>query len=220
MTQVSVSSILFLSKTTDWCKAAQRFMLKHFRNVTILEGERSTQFPDTAKNWQGDYIISFLSAWVIPQAILSSARKAAINFHPAPPEYPGIGCYNFALYDEANEFGVICHRMAAKVDSGSIVKVVRFPLFPTDSVESLKDRTMAYLLTLFYEIGALIAQGQELPLSPEVWQRQPYTRKELDALCRITPDMPEDEIRRRIRATFYPGYPGPYVELAGHRFAV
>jgi len=220
MTQKTEPLILFLSKTTDWCKAAQLFMLKHFRNVTVFEGERDSKFPESAKNWQGDYVISFLSAWVIPQAVLSSAKKAAINFHPAPPEYPGIGCYNFALYDEAKEYGVTCHHMAAKVDSGSIVKVMRFPLFPTDSVESLKDRSMVYLLTLFYEMGGLIAQGQKLPASPEVWQHQPYTRKELNALCRITPDMPEDEMRRRIRATFYPGYPGPYVELAGCKFSI
>jgi methionyl-tRNA formyltransferase len=213
-------AILFLSKTTDWCQAAQRFVLAHFRDVTIFEGEGDTPFPGTAKNWQGDYIISFLSPWVIPEEVLASARNAAINFHPAPPEYPGIGCYNFALYEEAKEYGVTCHHMAKKVDSGAILKVVRFPIFPTDSVASLRDRSMAYLLTLFYEVATLAAQGVELPMSPEVWRRQPYKRKELDALCRITIDMSEDEIRRRVRATLYPGSPGPEVKLAGYRFTI
>jgi methionyl-tRNA formyltransferase len=149
---------------------------------------------------------------------LSQGQKAAINFHPAPPEYPGIGCYNFALYDQVTGYGVTCHHMAKRVDTGKIIKVSRFPVFPTDTVDSLKERSMAYLLTLFYEIASLVIAEKPLPVSSETWVRKPYTRKELDALCRIVPDMTPKEVHRRVRATFYPGYPGPYVELADYKF--
>ena len=37
-------------------------------------------------------------------------------------------------------------------------------------------------------------------------------------LCRLTPERSEDAIRRRIRATVFPGMPGPYIELYGRRF--
>ena len=77
---------------------------------------------------------------------------------------------------------------------------------------------MVHLLALFYEICTLIVQDLELPVSGEVWRREPYTRRQLDALCEIRPDMPREEIGRRIRATHFPGYPGPYVELGGKRF--
>ena len=43
-------------------------------------------------------------------------------------------------------------------------------------------------------------------------------RKELNALCEITPDMDEQEIKRRIRATSFPGMPGAYVILCGEKF--
>ena len=32
--------------------------------------------------------------------------KNAINFHPAPPKYPGSGCYNFAIYNKDKKIGM------------------------------------------------------------------------------------------------------------------
>ncbi len=81
-----------------------------------------------ARSWQGDYIISYLSRWVVPAELLERARRAAVNFHPASPDYPGIGCNNFALYENAAEYGVTCHHMAPRVDSGEIIAVRRFPV--------------------------------------------------------------------------------------------
>ena len=38
------------------------------------------------------------------------------------PKYPGSGCINWALYDNAEDFGVTAHLMT-KVDDGPIIKV-------------------------------------------------------------------------------------------------
>ena len=208
-------SILLLSKTSDWCKAAQRFLAAHTSKLTVLEGEFGHPPPAELGTWQGDYIVSFLSPWIVPEATLRRTAKAAINFHPAPPEDPGIGCYNFAIYDGAPMYGVTCHHMAARVDTGDIVRVVRFPLLPDDSVALLKERSMSYLLTLFYDIAIVLIRGGELPRSPDVWAKEPYTRRELDELCRLSPDMDPSEIDRRIRATTFPGAAGAYMELRG-----
>ena len=215
-----MSQILLLSKTTDWCKAAQRFLQDQGARVLVLEGERGAPLPAAAMDWQGDYLVSFISSWVVPETLLARARVAAINFHPAPPEYPGIGCYNFALYDNAATYGVTCHHMVRRVDSGRIIAVQRFPILPEDTVASLKDRSMSSLLDLFKAVMSGILRGEPLPVSGEQWTRKPYTRRELDALCRVTPEMPAEEIRRRARATFFPGFLSAYVELAGLRFQV
>ena len=37
-------------------------------------------------------------------------------------------------------------------------------------------------------------------------------------MATIDPSMREDEINERIRATYYPGKPAPFVEIYGHRF--
>jgi len=196
--------ILFIGKENDtYCREAADFVSLHFENTTIVTGKRGDDFPEEAKKWKGDIIISYLSQWIIPRAVLENAGMAALNFHPGPPEYPGIGCTNFAIYNREKIFGVTCHHMAAQVDTGKIVAVKRFPLFEDDTVYSITWRCYAIILALFYEIFYTIIQVEPLPESIEHWNRKPFLRKELDDLCRLTPDMNSEETERRIKATHY-----------------
>jgi methionyl-tRNA formyltransferase len=196
--------ILFIGKENDpFSKEAANFVSLHFDNPTIVSGKRGDAFPEEAKKWKGDLIISYLSQWIIPKTVLENARMAALNFHPGPPEYPGIGCTNFAIYNNEKIFGVTCHHMEPKVDTGKIVSVKRFPVFENDTVFSITHRCYASILSMFYEIFYSIMKGEDLPQSNEVWKRKPYLRKELNDLCRLTPDMSVDEIERRIKATHY-----------------
>lgn len=213
-------SVLLLSKKRDdpFATEAIQFVSQHFPNAQIVLGQRDEKIPEEALSWKGDYIISYLCGWVIPPRLLDRAAVAAINFHPGPPEYPGIGCYNFALHQEALEYGVTCHHMAASVDSGGIIAVRRFPLFSSDSVLSLTSRSSVCLLNLFCEIMSAILAGRSLPKSDENWQRKPFTRKEMLDLFQVSPDMPKDEVLRRIRAAEHPHWHGAFVELCGERF--
>ena len=42
-----------------------------------------------------------------------------------------------------------------------------------------------------------------MPISNETWTRQPFSREELKDLSTITPDMSDEEIKKRIKATSY-----------------
>lgn len=212
------ASLLFLGKRDDpHCSEALRFCELTFAEVTAHLGTWGNPLPRSVHEWSGTYIISYLSRWVVPDDVLRRASVASINFHPAPPEYPGIGCTNFALYEGAERYGVTCHHMAKKVDTGDIIAVRRFPIFEEDDVASLLHRTYAHQLVLFYEIAAHMIAGTALPQSSERWTRPPFTRKEFDELGRITPAMSAEEVRRRIRAIAY-GPWKPVVELHGIPF--
>lgn len=213
------ASLLLFGKADDpHCEEAVASVRRHFHDPQIHLTRRGDPWPDRFDDWRGDFIVSYLSPLIIPQSLLNRASRAAINFHPGPPEYPGIGCTNFAIYDGREEFGVTCHHMAARVDTGPIIAVRRFPLHSDDSVRALTQRCYTSILALFYEIMAVVVAGTPLPQSDEFWQRQPYRRHELDALCRITPDMPVDEVARRVRAVTFPGAPGAFMEIHGYRF--
>lgn len=212
-------SMLFIGKDGDaWCDKAREFAARHFEGFEYVSGKRCDPTPGEFSTWRGDYVISYLSQWIIPAELLSRAEIAAINFHPGPPEYPGIGCTNFAIYNQEKVFGVTCHHMAPKVDTGKIIAVRRFPLLESDSVYTLTQRCYENIFALFMEVMSGISEGKPLPESSETWVREPYRRSELNALCRITPDMPEDEVRRRVRAVTFPGAPGAYIEIGGCRF--
>ncbi len=211
-------TLLFLGKADDAdCARALEFCRENFLSVTHCLGKWGDPLPENVRQWEGDYIVSYLSRWVVPEELLKRARLAAINFHPASPEYPGIGCNNFALYENAKEYGVTCHHMAGKVDTGRIIAVKRFPVYPEDDIAALLKRTYENQIALFLEIAQLMADDKPLPVSSETWTRPPFTRKQFNELFRITPDMPKDEIARRVRAVSYEHYQ-PYVEIDGYRF--
>ncbi len=209
-------NILFLGKKDDaHCWSAVNFLTDHC-TVSAYLGKWGDPYPDIGR-WEGDYIISYLSRWILPESLIKKAKIAAINFHLGPPDYPGYGCNNFALYNNATEYGVTCHHMAAEVDTGDIIAVERFSVYKNDNVCSLLLRAYDYQLSLFHEVMGDVLQGKELPLSNEKWTRKPYTKKEFNKLFVIKPDMPKEEIDRRIRATSYGEYQ-PRIEIGGHVF--
>ena len=62
-----------------------------------------------------------------------------------------------------------CHHMATQVDTGRIIAVKRFPVYPEDDVAALLKRTYENQMALFFEIVQLMADGKELPVSSEKW---------------------------------------------------
>ncbi|WP_153558915.1 formyltransferase family protein [Roseimaritima sediminicola] len=210
--------VLFLGKQDDeHGEKALNLLTRNLKYVTAVTGEWGQPFPSELESWQGDFIVSYLSRWILPEHFLRRARLASINFHPATPSFPGVGCNNFALYQQVKEFGVTCHHMSPKVDTGGIIAVKRFPVYPQDDVASLLARTYDYQLLLFYEIFDFIFRERPLPSCPESWTRKPFTRRELRELCTVDPSMDEVEIRRRIRATSFRQF-GPMLLIGGKKF--
>lgn len=196
-----VRSVLFLGKANDaYTARAAEFCRRHFSEVSTHLGIWGEPLPGEASAWSGDCIVSYLARWIVPESLLKRA-SVAVNFHPGPPEYPGYGCNNFAIYEDAREYGVTCHHMAARVDTGAIIAVRRFPVFASDNAGTLLVRAYDYQLALFYDVVAYLIRGESLPLSTEKWARAPFTRKQFGELQRVTPGMSEQEAARRKRAT-------------------
>lgn len=194
-------------------------------DVTFVKSrQRGENLPDDISLWEGEYILCFRSLFVLPKLLIDRARIAAINFHPAPPEYPGSGCVNFALYDEVSEYGVTAHLMNELVDNGKILELRRFPVKPIDNLPALLSRTHDELFNLCSDfISGLYFDGEnflkeKLTVSEaEVWRGKARYLKELDALQNIDKNVSEKELKRIIRATYIDGYP-PKIDLHGFTF--
>jgi len=205
--------IIFLCKNTLFCDYAINILKTCFNenHLLIFKKSKNKKLPKNIKNFNFDYIISFLCPLIIPKNILEKTKKAAINFHPGSPDYPGTGCYNFALYENSEKYGVTCHHMDENIDSGKIIMTSDFEIQKNETVESLKLKSMIHLLYIFEKIINLISQDKKLPISEKKWKRKAFTKKKLDNLCKIDPrKMSKKEIQRRIKSTTYPGAPGPY----------
>ena len=210
--------ILFIGKAGDpWSEAAADHTRSHFPAAEIIFSRRTDPFPAHLNDWEGDLLISYLSQWIIPASLLNRARIAAINFHPGPPEYPGIGCTNFAVYHGEKEFGVTCHHMKAQVDTGSIIAVRRFPVSEDDTVFSITQKCYRAIGELFREMLAWFIDHHSFPESEESWRRKPFTRKQLNELCVLHPGMIAEEIALRLKATTYGTEIWAMVETGGKK---
>ena len=111
-------------------------------------------------------LIAFATPVIVPGRILASLGYGAYNFHPGPPQYPGWAPAHFALYEQANEFGVTVHAMAEHVDSGPIVDVMLFPIPADIGAMALEGIAYAHLARLFWELAEQRQRGRTLAGAP------------------------------------------------------
>lgn len=205
---------LLITKSDEWSEKAGLLATALLGGeLCWIKGSVGQPVPEEVAWARPAYLVSFLSPWIIPSSVIG--RAAAVNFHPGSAAYPGIGCYNFALYEGAKTYGAVCHRMAAKVDTGDIIEERLFDVFDHDNVATLKLRAMVTMLSMFHDFLNGVVAGHTVESTGKIWARDPFTRKQLNDLCLITPDMSAEEVRKRVRATTYPGYPGATVTLGG-----
>jgi methionyl-tRNA formyltransferase len=219
-------TVLFFGRHgCPWTQKIYQFLLEHAQSVEFFESHHRGELPpDRVMNWSGDLIFSFRSFHILSVDQIRRAAVGAINFHPGPPEYPGSGCINWALLDGAKEFGVTAHLMSEKIDSGAILAVDRFDVFPSDNIETLLSKTHEHLGTVATRIietlFSLDKPGQRAFLATEptaLWTGKVKPMGELDNLRRVPVDISRADLDKRIRAVHHPSFP-LYVELAGHKF--
>ncbi len=69
--QKNCFSLLFLGKADDPdCARALEFCQQAFAPVTYCLGKWGDPLPGEVQEWEGDYIVSYLSRWVVPDALL------------------------------------------------------------------------------------------------------------------------------------------------------
>jgi methionyl-tRNA formyltransferase len=168
-----------------------------------------------------DVAISFLYPRLIREPLISGPARGCLNFHPAPlPDMRGVAGYNVALLEGFTEWGVSAHYVDARFDTGDLVEVRRFPIDPeTETAWSLDLRSQEELLAVFREVVATLVGGGELPREPQGEGRY-VSREDLEAMRRIPPDASPEEIERRIRAFWYPPWPGATIDRDGHSYTL
>jgi methionyl-tRNA formyltransferase len=165
-----------------------------------------------------DLVISFLFWKRIREPLLSLGRAGCLNFHPAPlPDIRGLGGYNVALVEGMREWGVSCHFVDAGFDTGDLVEVERFPIDPAEETAfSLDLQSQERLYELFKRVMRRALAGEELPREAQGKGRY-VDREEFEALRRVRPG---DDLERKLRAFWYPPYPGAVIEVDGRELTL
>ena len=165
-----------------------------------------------------DVVISFLFWKRIREPLLSLGAVGCLNFHPAPlPDMRGLGGYNIAVLEGMSEWGVSCHFVDPEFDTGDLVEVERFPIDPaTATAFSVDLDSQERLLGLFQRVMGRALAGEELPRTPQGPGRY-VTREEYESLRLVRPG---DDLERKLRAFWYPPYPGALIEVDGRELTL
>lgn len=224
----STEDVLFFGKCN--CKYSQQaceyLQDLGFQVRVVWSKTRSEPLPEDINWWHGEYILCFRSYFVLPKSLIDRATIAAINFHPAPTEYPGSGCLNWALYDDAKSYGVTAHIMNEKVDNGPVVECRRFPVLSQDNVKTLLARTHHKAFDLIIDIATgLKLEGRAFlnrkleESKNEQWRGRARKMQEIDELQKVPLACTKNDLERIIRATYTPDHP-PEVTLHGYKFVL
>ena len=165
-----------------------------------------------------DWIFNFLGKHILTRGTLEMPKKGAINFHPAPADFPGVGGTSYALYQGRKTYGCVAHFMTEEIDAGPIIRSKSFPIYVWDTCESLFARAEGMCLILFKEIVDDIAKGKVLKPNGEKWARRAYTRAEFDEFLNIDRYAPDHEIQRKVKSCWHSKFPGPYINSGGYKF--
>lgn len=164
-------------------------------------------------------LIAFTTSVIVPPAVLAALGYGAYNFHPGPPEYPGLSPAQFALYEGAQTFGATVHRMIQSVDAGPIVAVSRFGVPAATTLYSLEVATFQHLARLFWTLAPALVEAAPLHQSDVQWGAHKSTRRSTEAMCDIPLDIGATELHRRVAAfARSPFGLTPTVTLHGYRF--
>lgn len=169
---------------------------------------------------RADILISVQYHEILKKHHLEKARELAVNLHLAPlPEYRGCNQFSFALMDEKTEFGTTLHMMDEGIDSGDILFERRFPIPQRCNVKQLYNLTLEASKTLFKEHLDDLLNSRYTPISQESLAARRGTsihyRNEIEDLKKIDIGMSENEIDKRIRATYFPPFAPPYTIIEG-----
>jgi methionyl-tRNA formyltransferase len=165
-----------------------------------------------------DVVISFLFWNLIREPLLSLGSVGCLNFHPAPlPDYRGVGGYNVAILEGLPSWGVSCHFVDERFDTGDLVEVERFAIDQqAETAFSLDLKSQEHLLALFKRVLQRPLDGEPLPRSPQGDGRY-VSRAEFDELRVVRPG---DDLDRKLRAFWYPPWPGAVIELDGRQLTL
>jgi methionyl-tRNA formyltransferase len=105
----------------------------------------------------------------------------------------------------------------AGFDTGDIVETERFPIdADTATAFSLDLESQERLFGLFVRVMERALNGEKLPRTPQGEGRY-VDRDEFESLRRVRPG---DDLDRKLRAFWYPPYPGAVIEVEGRELTL
>ena len=196
-------------------KLIKYLKLKNF-NFDHIDSSKKKKIK-ISKNY--DYLISFLNSRYIDSTVRKKIKLGSFNFHPGPPDYPGFGCYNFALLDKVKFYGSTLHVINDKFDNGKIINVKKFKIsYKRIDLNKLIIMTHRNITKQAKDFIDLVRGGRLKIKSNLKWKRKAYSREEFENARKIKLTDSKSNVLKKIKAFTYKDYESVYINFKGLKF--
>jgi methionyl-tRNA formyltransferase len=220
-----LGNVLFFGRSNCiYSKKIKNFLKKNSKKLFYFESNKI--YEKINKKYlkiKYDYIFCFRSYYILKENILKKVKKVAINFHAGPPEYRGLGCVNYAIYDNSRFYGCTAHLINKKIDNGKIIDVKKFKINRKLSISQILAKTYKIM---FAQAISIIQNIQKKPYYIEnqiyknkdiKWSKKIKKIKDLENFYEINKNVQKNNFLNKIRATNTDKFK-PYIKLYGKKF--
>ncbi len=204
-------SVLFLGRSKcPYTKKIKMYLKDRTKNFQYIESKNSgDKFKISLLEYKNfDYIFSFRSFFILKKELLKKCSIMAINFHPGPPEYRGVGCVNYAFFDNVKSYGCTAHRINQKIDNGPIIDVKRFKLDKKETIDSCLEKThkLSYKQSIMIFKSILNKKNflnESIKKNKTIkWSNKIKNKKDLEKFYQINLNLSKKNILRKIKSTY------------------
>ena len=169
-------------------------------------------FAEKFRDEQVDLLLNVHSLYIVKPEVLEAPRLGAFNMHPGPlPEYAGLNCVSWAIYNGESSYGVTIHEMVPRLDAGDIIYREDFPITAGDTPVSLASKSLrAGVPRLMELIDTMAADPAKLPRQTQNLSRRRYYGKKVPNDGRVDWDARAGQIVNFVRACDYFHFDSPW----------
>ena len=161
-----------------------------------------------------DWLFSIANLRLIPEAVVSRARKGAVNFHDGPlPDLAGLNTPSWSLLEGRASHAVTWHEITAGVDEGDILVSQSFEVSPDETVLTLNTKCFEAGIATFGKLVQDIVADRLQRQKQDFSTRRYFARnRRPEAAGTLCFDQPAAQLSRLVRAlSFGAGYANPLV---------
>ena len=158
-----------------------------------------------------EYLFSIANLLVLPDEVINSPKKCAINYHDGPlPKYGGVNVTSWAIMDQRKTHGVTWHEIINEVDKGDILKQVFFDVTENETALSLNIKCFEQAFTTFADLISELESGTNKPIKQNFYKRTYFGKyKRPSQAAIINWNRSAEEISAFIRALDFGPYKNP-----------
>ena len=216
------NKVLFIGRKN--CKYSKKLEVYLKKKTKYLKVIYSNKKNTNLKTKAYEYVFCFRSHIILKNNFINKIQNSVINFHPGPPNYRGIGCVNYALFDGVKTYGSTCHLIENEnIDEGKILNLKKFKIKKNDDLEAVLNLTYKNMLIQAKKIidhlcknktnlNILIKKNNHLK-----WSNKIKKLHDLNKFYEIDLKYNKKKFHKKIRATNTKNFK-PYIIFHGKKF--